>query len=392
MKILFHDYGGYPFLIQFSRQLALMGFEVLHIYSGYNNSPRGEMAQKDGDLSNLTIMPLYTQTPLNKYSFIQRFRQENEFGRLVTKEIAAFQPDLVISANAPLDAQKHILKAARQHNARFIFWLQDLLGIASQRILSKKILLLGKWIGKHYIRMEQKLLLESDAIISICEEFVPLIGSPHPDVLVLPNWSPIEEIPLLPKKNPWSISKDLDKTFNILYTGTLGYKQNPEMLWQLAEHFQTETDVRVVVVSEGLGAQLLKDEKKIRNLSNLLLLPYQSFSEYPQVLASADVLVGTLDADAGIFSVPSKVLAYLCSGKPQVLACPRENLAARLVEQHQAGIVTPPGDPQEMIQAIDHLRLDPELSKLIGKNGRQYAEKYFIIEPIVEKVINFLQI
>jgi glycosyltransferase involved in cell wall biosynthesis len=392
LRILFHDYGGYPFLIQFSRQLARLGHNILHIYSGYNNSPRGEMAQKDEDLPSLTIKPLFTRTPLNKYSFIKRFMQENEFGRLVAAEITAWQPDLVISANAPLDAQKHILRAARQHNARFVFWLQDLLGIASERILSKKIPLLGKWIGKYYIRKEQDLLQHSDTILSICEEFVPLIGNPHPDVLVLPNWSPIEEIPLFPKENPWSVSQGLDKTYNILYTGTLGYKQNPEMLWQLANHFQAESGVRIVVVSEGLGAQMLSEVKQSKNLPNLLVLPYQAFSEYPQVLASADVLVGTLAADAGIFSVPSKVLAYLCSGKPQVLACPRENLAARLIEQNQAGIVTTPGDTQEMIQAIDRLRLDPQLSKLIGKNGRQYARKSFIIKPIVEKVINFLQI
>jgi len=392
LRILFHDYGGYPFLIQFSRQLARLGFDVLHIYPGYNNSPRGEMAQTDGDLPNLTIKPLYTRTRLNKYSFIKRFIQENEFGRLVSKEIIAWQPDLVLSANAPLDSQKHILRAARQHNAHFVFWLQDLLGIASERILSKKIPLLGKWIGKYYIRKEQNLLRQSDAIISICEEFVPLIGSPHPDVLVLPNWSPIEEMPLLPKRNPWSAAHSLDTTFNIIYSGTLGYKQNPEMLWQLAEHFHSDSAVRVVVLSEGLGAQILTEVKQTRNLTNLLVIPYQSFSEYPQVLATADVLVGTLDMDAGIFSVPSKVLAYLCSGRPQVLACPSQNLAARLITQHDAGIVTTPGNTGEMIQAIDHLRQNPELSKLIGKNGRQYAEKHFIIEPIVNQVIDFLQL
>lgn len=392
MKILFHDYGGYPFLIQFSRQLARLGYDVMHIFPGYNNSPRGEMAQKDEDPPNLTIKPLFTRAPLNKYSFLKRYTQENEFGHLVSAEIAALLPDLVLSANAPLDAQKHILRAARQNNALFVFWLQDLLGIASERILSKKIPLLGKWIGKYYIRMEQDLLHHSNAILSICEEFVPMIGNPHPDVLVLPNWSPIEEMPLFPKENPWSVSQGLDKTYNILYTGTLGYKQNPEMLWQLADHFQAESDVRVVVVSEGLGAQMLSEVKHSKKLPNLLVLSYQAFSEYPQVLASADVLVGTLDADAGIFSVPSKVLAYLCSGKPQVLACPPENLAARMVEQNQAGVVTSPGNTQEMIAAIKKFRQNPELSKLIGKNARLYAENQFIIEPIVKKVIDFLHL
>ncbi len=67
LKIIFHDFGGYPFLIQFSRQLARLGYDVLHVYPGYNNSPRGEMEQKEDDPPNLTIKPLYMLIMFNKF-------------------------------------------------------------------------------------------------------------------------------------------------------------------------------------------------------------------------------------------------------------------------------------------------------------------------------------
>lgn len=61
---------------------------------------------------------------------------------------------------------------------------------------------------------------------------------------------------------------------------------------------------RVVIAAEGTGADFLRRQ---RLPANALLLPLQPAGRPPEVLASADVLVALLDADAGVFSVPSKV-------------------------------------------------------------------------------------
>ena len=55
------------------------------------------------------------------------------------------------------------------------------------------------------------------------------------------------------------------------------------------------------------------------------------------MLASATVLIGILEEDAGVFSVPSKVLSYLCAGRPIVLCAPAENLASRTLLEAEAG-------------------------------------------------------
>ena len=56
------------------------------------------------------------------------------------------------------------------------------------------------------------------------------------------------------------------------------------------------------------------------------------------------MLVAILEADAGVFSVPSKVLSYLCAGRPLLLAVPKENLAAKIVVECGAGLVVEPSD------------------------------------------------
>ena len=101
---------------------------------------------------------------------------------------------------------------------------------------------------------------------------------------------------------------------------------------------------------------------------------FKPFSEMPEAMAAADVLVAVLEPDAGVFSVPSKVLAYLCGGRPVLLAVPPENLAARIVARETAGLVVPPDDAAgflahaETLMARSDLRDDdgPQRPRLRG--------------------------
>ncbi len=103
-------------------------------------------------------------------------------------------------------------------------------------------------------------------------------------------------------------------------------------------------DVVVVVVSEGLGADWLQAQKAELGLENLRILPFQPHDRFSEVLGTATVLFGMLDPTAGVYSVPSKVLSYLKSGRAIVLAVPPENLAARMVQRAGAGLIVSPSD------------------------------------------------
>ena len=130
-------------------------------------------------------------------------------------------------------------------------------------------------------------------------------------------------------------------------------KHNPDLLLGLALQYRGDPSVLVVVVSEGIGAEWLRKESAARGLDNLLLFPYQPFAMLPDLLASGDVLVSVLEEDAGVFSVPSKVLSYLCAGRALLLAVPAENLAARLVRENHAGLTVAPADKTGFLRAAE---------------------------------------
>ncbi len=388
VRILVHDYPGHPFQVQLSRSLAGRGHDVVHVYSGSVQSPRGALLRRESDPASFSITELRLPKPVRQHSFVRRRMQEIAYGRLLAETVEAVGPEVVLCSNTPLEAQAILMKQCRRRGVRFVFWVQDLRGIAAQRILRERIPVLGRPVGWYFVRLERSLLGKSDRIVAITEDFCPLLsrwGVPRDAVHVIHNWAPLEEIPPQPKDNPWSERHGLSGKLCILYSGTLGMKHNPELLLRLAARFEDDEAVRVVVVSEGAGADWLQEQKQKLGLGGLLLLPYQPFEVLAQVLGSADVLVAILEPEAGTFSVPSKVLTYLCAGRPLLLSVPPENLAARIVMESEAGLVVAPMDGDALVRAAESLVSEPRLRDRLGRNGRAYAEANFDIEAITDK-------
>ena len=395
MRIVVHDYAGHAFPISLSRALAARGHEVVHAYASSLQTPRGDLAGKASDSPTLEFreIPMDPDYPRYKYSFRRRRGMEIAYGKKVAEFITDWKPDAVLSGNTPTETQEPITRATVAAGGRFYYWVQDFYSLAVDQILRKKIPVLGSWVGAWYRHLDRRQFERSSKIIAITEDFTPILsrefGVEPAKVAVVPNWALIEEIPVLPKDNPWSRQHGLHDKFVYLYSGTIGMKHNPAMLLEIARQHQANPEVRMVIVSEGLGADWLKKEAENGGLSNLLILPYQPFDQLPAVLASGDVLVGILEQEAGMYSVPSKTLSYLCAKRPLLLAMPLDNLAARITRNQRACLVVAPGDLAGFLNAAASLHALPDLRSEMAENARAYAEATF---PITGTAAIFEQI
>jgi glycosyltransferase involved in cell wall biosynthesis len=318
MRIVVGDYAGHPFQVQLSRELARRGHTVLHQHFADFQTPKGRLKIEDGDPATLSIEAVTLGRPFAKHSFLKRRFQEVEVGKLFAEKMRRFAPDVVLASNFPLDTLNQVRRACKSGGWKFVFWQQDIYSMAIDRILSQKLGLLGRLIGKKYTALEKSLLRASDAVVTISEDFLPWLtktfGVDRNHVTVIENWAPLDEIVPKPKENAWSKEKGLADKKVVLYTGTLGMKHDPSQILAVAKALQSQPDVAVVVVSEGPAARWLADQARDHGLSCLSVLGFQPFNVYPNVLGSADVLISILEPDAGAFSVPSKVLSYLCAG------------------------------------------------------------------------------
>ena len=381
MRVLVHDFGGYPFIVQLSRELARRGYEVLHLSAGGFRRAKGPVDRRADDPPALAIASVTLDEPMMSGGW-RRISQERRYGRLLADRIEAFRPRLVLSANSPLYVQAAVAATARTIGAANVIWVQDLHSVAIARITGRRAQVVGSLTGTWFGRLERRLLLESDGIVATSSAFLPLMadwGIPIEKVDVIENWAPIDEMPGT-KVNAWSREHHLQDRRVLLYAGTLAFKHNPELLRELAV---AVPDATVVVASEGPGADQLKAHPG--RPENLVVLPFQRYDQLSDMLATADVLVAVLERDASLFSAPSKVLTYLAAGRAILAAMPIDNPAARAIEQARAGTVVDPSDPEALASAARALLADPDRLRSCGRAARRYAEAKFEIRPIADR-------
>ena len=381
-KVMVIDYSGHPFQVQLSRSLAAHGFETLHAFAASSETPKGELERRDDDPQQFSTQAVSLNEPFNKTDFVKRRSQERRLGRLFAELVSEFQPELIIASNCPIETLRFILKAKRQVGAKFIFWLQDLLGEATTRVLAQRLGPLGYLPGYYYQRLERGFLREADHIVAISDDFLPILrdkyGISPEHVTVIENWSPIDDLPLYPRDNDWAQAHLPPSDFRIIYSGTLGFKQDPAVLLKLAE----KIDCEIIVFSQGEAANRLAADAARRGLGNLSVRPWLPFAELPKALAGADLLIVLLEPDAGIFSVPSKVLTYLCSGRAILGSISGDNLAAKIINHNGAGATCEPGDHEGLINVARAFYNDRRRVDIAGRAGRAYAENTFDIAAI----------
>ncbi|MEQ8370890.1 MAG: glycosyltransferase family 4 protein [Alphaproteobacteria bacterium] len=397
MRFVVHDYPAHAFPLQLCRWLAGRGHHLLHLSSPAVGSPRGDVSRRPDDPPTLQIEPVVGRHDrLDKYSLVRRARQEWDYGGRLARRVRSFRPDAILAGNASPLIQRRLLTAARRCDARFVYWLQDIYAEAAARVAiggatrvpgavdgRRRRALLGRLVGA----VEYGVLRASAAVITISPDHVPLLirhGINRQAVTIIENWASLNDVQPGQKANGWSRPNGLADRFVLLYAGTLGLKHDPAIRADLADDLAGDNAV-VAVVSEGRGRDWLEQEKARRGLEGLRLFDFAPAFSFSDVLASGDVLLAVLEHDAGAFSVPSKVLSYLCAGRPILATLPTENLAARRLLESGAGVVVAPGERLAMADQARRLMADQAQRIAMGKAGRAFAEQAFDMDRIGQR-------
>ena len=353
---------------------------MCHLHNGSLRSGKGSLERSEGHPPGLTFDRVDVDGGLDRYKVVDRGRLELAYARELGRAASGWRPDVVVSANTPL----FVLRLAHRRLARagipVVNWLQDVHSVAMGGVLARRLGRPGRVGAAVLRRIEADLLRSSAAVVAVTEDFLPLLRDwrvPMDRVTVVRNWAELTPEPA--RENRFSTEHGLDSVTTLLYAGTLGLKHEPQQLALLAEAFRDRPDVRVVVVSEGLGRRWLEDERAARGLANLVLVDFQPHERVPEVLGSADVLLSMLRAEAAAFSVPSKILTYLVAGRAQLAALPASNLAARTLAQSGAALVVEPDRSADWVGAARLLVDDSGLRRDLGRKGRAYAEEHFDI-------------
>jgi colanic acid biosynthesis glycosyl transferase WcaI len=393
-RIVVHDYSGHPGQVQLSRGLADRGHRVVHQHCPSYVTGKGAVDRLPGDPETLSFEPCPMGGTFNRYSFLRRAVQELRYGIDAGRRIEQAEPDAVIVSNVPLLAHALLTLRFRRRRLPMVFWQQDIYSAAIGATARQKVPMLGGVIAGVAQVVERAIARSSVAVVAISTTFLDelTVWGVAEKTTVIPNWAPIEELPVYARHNSWSDRMGLSDRRTVLYSGTLGLKHDPSILASIATRMKlTLPEARLVVVSEGRGRQWLEDWKRDVGADNLLLLDFQSYQDLPVMLASADVLLAVLEPDASRYSVPSKVLTYLCSQRPIVAVIPADNAVAEILTTSHAGLVVDPVDRDRVADVVLDLLADEDGRTAMGRAGRHYAERAFDADRAAQKFEEILR-
>jgi glycosyltransferase involved in cell wall biosynthesis len=387
VRILVQDFSGHPFQAQLSRSLASRGHEVVHSSCSGYASGHGELERQPGDPATLRFESIGLGRGFDKYRYHRRIPQELLYGVRLVRLIRKVRPDVFVSCNEPLLAKAVAGLYCWLTRRRWVFWVQDLYSVAMRRELARVLRGFGDLLGRGFEVLERWLVRRADGVVLISYAFNDWLidhGIRPTIVAVITNWAPLDELEQFEDDQGWFTQRlgIAPSTPVALYSGTLGRKHDATMFLLLAERLQP-VGGHVVVISQGPAAELLATDGA--GLTNLHVLPFQPWAEVPKILGSASVLLGILAPEAAQYSVPSKVLTYLCAGRPIVVSMSPDNLAAHHIRDAGAGAVTDPGDDASFAEAVALLMKDAAERKRLGRNARRFAEKTFDIEVITDQ-------
>jgi len=379
LKIVIHDYAGHPFQFELSKRLA-KEFKIYHLYYANDYGPKGDFAINH---QNLICEGVGKKILYNKNNFFFRFFKDLQYGYQLGKKIDEIKPDIVLSGNCPTFAQEIIFRKSKKNRSIFILWVQDFYSIAVKKILQKKIFFIYNLISFIFNYFEKKQFKLSNHIIVISDHFINQIKNwkiTLNKISVIKNWGNLEKINFEKKNLEFLNKHKLDtKKFHLVYTGTLALKHNPHLITKLAI---SNPEIEILVFGVGSGIDALK---KIDIPQNIKIYPLQPFEKLNGILNTADAFLAMINEDAGEFSVPSKVLNYLCAGRPILISAPKNNLASKIIDQNNAGKSFDPKDFDGLNKFLTDIYLNKNKRLEMSENARNFAEKNFNIDAIAFK-------
>jgi colanic acid biosynthesis glycosyl transferase WcaI len=385
-----HDYSGHPGQAQLSRALAGRGYAVVHQHCPSYATGKGSLEREPGDPETLCFEPCPMDGTFAKYSVVTRIRQELDYGRRTGRLISEREPDVAVISNVPLLAHYVLARHLQRHQVPMVFWHQDIYSEAIGNAARRRLPLVGGLVARLADRLERRIARRSAAIVAISPTFLDRLEEwgVADKATVVPNWAPIDELPVRPPHNEWSRRMGLTECPVVLYSGTLGLKHDPSILALISEQLRiSHPSAKVVVVSQGKGRDWLETWKRENLADNLVLADFQPYEDLPDVMATADILVALLEPEASRFSVPSKVLTYLCSNRAIVGVLPPDNSVAEILSNHGAGIVVDPADQKLVAGVVARLLNEEDLCRDMARAGRGYAERTFSPERAADQFI-----
>lgn len=295
--------------------------------------------------------------------------------------------DLVWGTSPPIFQGLTALFLARLKGVPFLFEVRDLwpafavqVGVLHNTLLIR----LSEWLERFLYRNADQMMVNSPGFI----DHVQSRGARQ--VVVIPNGADPRMFDPAANGQAFRQAHQLGDQFIVLYAGAHGMSNDLGIILEAAHALRDEPGIVFVLLGDGKEKPALQARARDLNLTNLHFVPSIPKADMPEALAAADVCVAILKPIPLYATVyPNKVFDYMAAGRPLIMAI--DGVARQVVEQAEAGVFSPPGDPVRLAEAVRQLAADPRRARQMGANGRQYIEQHFDRAKLADQLVQLIE-
>jgi len=323
--------------------------------------------------NGVLIIHSYTYSGLHK-SFVHRLF--SFFSFMVSSFIAGLRVkdvDLVWGTSPPIFQGLTAWALARLKRAAFLFEVRDLwpafavgVGVLRNPILIR----LSEWLERFLYRHADLTLVNSPGFI----EHVRARGARR--VELVPNGADPGMFDPQADGTDFRKAHGLQSGFLALYAGAHGMSNDLGVVLAAADLLRDRPEISFVLLGDGKDKPALQAQAVEMHLENVNFISPAPKAAMGAALAAANACIAILKPIPLYATVyPNKVFDYMAAGRPVLLVI--DGVIRRVVEESQAGIFVPPGDPPALAEAICWLADHPQEAKEMGQRGRSLVEEKF---------------
>lgn len=296
--------------------------------------------------------------------------------------LRAKRADCVFVESPPLFLSIPGWIAARAWRAKLIFNVADLwpdsveqLGIMRDGALLRFARALEAWSYRR-----------ADYVNAVTEKMKAILLEakrvPPAKVLFLPNGVDTNLFRPMPRDDELARQLGLQEKQIFLYAGNHGYIAGLEHALHAAKILAHREEIHFLFVGDGSDKPRLVELARVLGLQNVTFLNPVPVNALPRYMSIADFGLVTLrKCSLSEGARPAKTFVMLASGKPIVMSASGEG--TQIVGESGAGIVVPPGDPEEIASAVLTLLDNPSMAQAMGARGRNYVERRFRWDDLI---------
>ena len=364
-----HEIANY--LAQQGHQVTVIASPVSYL-TGKSSSTRWKVEEKTGS-EKIRIIRAYTYQKLHR-SFIHRMISFLSFtfsSFIIGMGIK--KVDLVWGTTPPLFQAPSAWLISALKRKPFLLEVRDLwplfaveVGVLKNRLFIR----LSEWLEKFLYRRADICVVNSPGYV----QHVMERGGKQ--VELVPNGA--DPAMFYPEDHGEDFRKQhkLENKFLIAYAGAHGMSNDLGILLEAASLLKAREDIHFLLVGDGKEKQNLLALAEELCLQNVTFLPPVKKSEMHEVFSAIDASLAILKPiDVYKTTYPNKVFDGMAAGRPVILAI--DGVSRQVIEAHNAGIYTPPGDAQSLAKAVISLADNPRLAAEMGRNGRQAVQEHY---------------